>query len=79
MRPAFQATFWGFVSGRALVIGAAVGYFARVPGDVVADEMASGAVAGTAGGYLYDHHKTAQQKALAQAYQQGYEAGKKRQ
>jgi hypothetical protein len=38
-----------------------------------------GAVAGTAGGYLYDHHKNAQQKAHDQAYKQGYEAGKKSQ
>jgi ZIP family zinc transporter len=42
MSPAFQATFWGFVSGGALVIGAAVGYFARVPGGVVAGVMAFG-------------------------------------
>jgi ZIP family zinc transporter len=42
MGPAFEATFWGFVSGGALVIGAAVGYFARVPGNVVAGVMAFG-------------------------------------
>ena len=42
MSPAFEATFWGFVSGGALVIGAAVGYFARVPGGVVAGVMAFG-------------------------------------
>jgi len=33
----------------------------------------------TAGGYLYDHHEKAQQKAHAQAYEQGYAAGKKSQ
>ena len=42
MSPTFEATFWGFVSGGALVIGAAVGYFARVPGSVVAGVMAFG-------------------------------------
>jgi len=41
--------------------------------------LAFGAVAGTAGGYLYDHHEKAQQKAHDQAYEQGYEAGKKSQ
>ena len=42
MSPTFEATFWGFVSGGALVLGAAVGYFARVPGSVVAGVMAFG-------------------------------------
>lgn len=42
MSPAFEATFWGFVSGGALVLGAAVGYFTRVPGRVVAGVMAFG-------------------------------------
>jgi len=42
MNPIFESTFWGFVSGGALVIGAAVGYFARVPGSVVAGVMAFG-------------------------------------
>lgn len=42
MSPTFEATFWGFVSGGALVIGAAVGYFARVPGRVIAGIMAFG-------------------------------------
>ena len=42
MSPAFEATFWGFVSGGALVIGAGIGYFARVPGKVVAGVMAFG-------------------------------------
>ncbi|CAB1085382.1 hypothetical protein D1AOALGA4SA_12870, partial [Olavius algarvensis Delta 1 endosymbiont] len=37
------------------------------------------AVAGAAGGYLYDHHEKAQKKAHDQAYEQGYEAGKKSQ
>ena len=41
--------------------------------------LAVGAVTGTAGGYLYDHHEKAQQKAHDQAYEQGYEAGKKNQ
>jgi hypothetical protein len=41
--------------------------------------LAVGAVAGTAGGYLYDHHEKAQQKAHDQAYEQGYAAGKKNQ
>jgi len=40
MSPTFEATFWGFISGGALVLGAAVGYFARVPGSVVAGVMA---------------------------------------
>ena len=35
MNPAFEATFWGCVSGGALVLGAAVGYFARVPARVM--------------------------------------------
>jgi hypothetical protein len=42
MNPAFQAIFWGFVSGGALVFGAAVGYFARVPGKAIAGVMAFG-------------------------------------
>jgi ZIP family zinc transporter len=42
MSPAFEATFWGFFSGGALVLGAAVGYFAQVPGRVVAGVMAFG-------------------------------------
>ena len=42
MSPAFEATFWGFVSGGALVLGAAVGYFASVPGRVIAGIMAFG-------------------------------------
>ena len=42
MGPTVEATFWGFVSGGALVIGAAVGYFVKVPGKVVAGVMAFG-------------------------------------
>ncbi len=42
MSPTFEATFWGFFSGGALVLGAAVGYFSRVPGSVVASVMAFG-------------------------------------
>ena len=42
MNPIFESGFWGFVSGGALVIGAAVGYFARVPGTGVAGVMAFG-------------------------------------
>ena len=42
MSPIFESIFWGFVSGGALVIGAAVGYFVTVPGKVVAGVMAFG-------------------------------------
>jgi ZIP family zinc transporter len=42
MSPTFEATFWGFFSGAALVLGAAVGYFAKVPGRVIAGIMAFG-------------------------------------
>jgi ZIP family zinc transporter len=42
MSAAFEATFWGFFSGGALVLGAAVGYFAKVPSRVVAGVMAFG-------------------------------------
>ena len=42
MGPAFEATFWGFVSGGALVVGAAVGYYSNVPSRVVAGIMAFG-------------------------------------
>ncbi|MCY7322350.1 MAG: ZIP family zinc transporter [Phormidesmis sp. CAN_BIN36] len=38
-----QAGFWGLVGGSALLIGAAIGYFARVPQRVVAAIMAFGA------------------------------------
>jgi ZIP family zinc transporter len=42
MSPAIEATFWGFFSGGALVLGAAVGYFVNVPSRVVAGVMAFG-------------------------------------
>ena len=42
MSPAYQAIFWGFVSGGALVLGAAIGYLVRVPRQVVAAVMAFG-------------------------------------
>ena len=42
MTPAFEATFWGFVSGGALVLGAAVGYLGQVPARVIAGVMAFG-------------------------------------
>lgn len=42
MSQAFEATFWGFFSGGALVLGAAIGYFASVPTRVVAGVMAFG-------------------------------------
>src|SRR5437764_4864087 len=37
-----QATFWGFVSGSALLVGAAIGYLAKVPQKVIAFIMAFG-------------------------------------
>jgi ZIP family zinc transporter len=40
--PAFEAAFWGFVGGGALVLGAAVGYLVQVPNRVVAGVMAFG-------------------------------------
>jgi ZIP family zinc transporter len=42
LSPAFEATFWGFVSGGALVVGAAIGYFVKVPARTVAGVMAFG-------------------------------------
>ncbi len=42
MSPIFEATFWGFFSGGALVVGAAIGYFVKVPSRVVAGVMAFG-------------------------------------
>lgn len=42
MSAAYSAALWGFFSGGALVIGAAVGYFVKVPGRVVAGIMAFG-------------------------------------
>jgi ZIP family zinc transporter len=38
----FQATFWGFVSGGALIVGAAIGFFVQVPSRIVAHVMAFG-------------------------------------
>jgi ZIP family zinc transporter len=37
-----QAGFWGFVAGAALLVGAAVGYFVRVPQRLIAAVMAFG-------------------------------------
>jgi len=37
-----QAAWWGFVAGSALLIGAAVGYFAKVPQRLIAAVMAFG-------------------------------------
>lgn len=37
-----QAAFWGFVAGAALLIGAAVGYFAKVPQRAIASIIAFG-------------------------------------
>ena len=42
MSAAYSAAFWGFFSGAALVVGAAVGYFVKVPSRVVAGIMAFG-------------------------------------
>ncbi len=37
-----QAGLWGLVAGSALVLGALVGYFAKVPRDIIAAIMAFG-------------------------------------
>jgi ZIP family zinc transporter len=37
-----QAGFWGLVAGSALLVGAAIGYFARVPQRIIAAIMAFG-------------------------------------
>jgi ZIP family zinc transporter len=37
-----QAAWWGFVAGSALLLGAAIGYFARVPQRLIAGVMAFG-------------------------------------
>lgn len=42
MSPAVEAIFWGFVSGGALVLGAAIGFLVNVPSRVVAGIMAFG-------------------------------------
>jgi len=36
MSPAFEAAFWGFVSGGALVLGATTGYLVTAPDRVIA-------------------------------------------
>src|SRR3954452_18160234 len=38
----FQATFWGLISGSALIIGALLAYFLRVPKKLIAFVMAFG-------------------------------------
>ncbi|MGI2902737.1 ZIP family metal transporter [Tolypothrix sp. VBCCA 56010] len=38
-----QAGFWGLFSGSALLVGAAIGYFSRVPQRIIAAIMAFGA------------------------------------
>ena len=38
-----QAGFWGLVGGSALLLGAAVGYFVRIPPRAIATVMAFGA------------------------------------
>ncbi|MEE3919235.1 hypothetical protein V2I01_15355 [Micromonospora sp. BRA006-A] len=38
-----EAGFWGLLAGSALLIGAAVGFFARVPRRMTASVMAFGA------------------------------------
>ena len=42
MDPVIFATFWGFVSGGALVLGAAIGFYLSVPNRVAAGIMAFG-------------------------------------
>ncbi len=42
MSPAFQATFWGFVSSGTLIVVAAIGYFVKIPARTVAGVMAFG-------------------------------------
>ena len=42
MSPTLDAAFWGFFSGGALVLGAAVGYLGKVPPRVIAGVMAFG-------------------------------------
>lgn len=42
MNPTFEAAFWGFVGGGALVLGAAIGYLVQVPNRVTAGVMAFG-------------------------------------
>jgi ZIP family zinc transporter len=40
--PSLQAGFWGLLAGSSLLIGAAVGYFARLPQRLIAGVMAFG-------------------------------------
>jgi zinc transporter, ZIP family len=40
---ALQAGFWGLIGGSALIIGAALGYFLRLPQRFIASVMAFGA------------------------------------
>ena len=43
MHEIFQAGFWGFVSGAALLLGAAIGFFVNLPKRIIAGIMAFGA------------------------------------
>lgn len=42
MTPVLSAAFWGFLSGGALVLGAAIGYFFSIPNRITAGVMAFG-------------------------------------
>ncbi|MEP4146802.1 MAG: ZIP family zinc transporter [Halioglobus sp.] len=42
MSPVFSAAFWGFFSGGALILGAAIGFYYSVPNRVAASIMAFG-------------------------------------
>lgn len=42
MNGALEAGFWGFVGGSALLVGAAIGYFAKLPQRLIAAVMAVG-------------------------------------
>jgi zinc transporter ZupT len=39
----FQAGFWGFIAGSALLLGTAIGYFIKIPQKAIAAIMAFGA------------------------------------
>ncbi len=43
LNPYFASTFWGFVGGGALLLGAGIGFYVSVPSRVVAGVMAFGA------------------------------------
>ena len=60
------------VGGGAAIGAAAGGIIGAAAGDTPMG-LAIGAAAGAAGGYLYDRHE----KSKDEAYQEGYEAGKK--